>query len=733
MKSTYFAALPEYSDEFGTAVMKRVDGWFEALPRLTWYQRAKQGYLLRYGLPSDASPFDVTEIGKTGETGELSQAHVNVFGNLVHRSVTQTVSGAPIPKPIAANGDHKSQAQCLVASSVVDYERRDKNFEAIQRQVADAAFTLSTGYALVAWDFRGGKQVDPGGFTLLGPDGAPLPSKAPATYEGRLVVKSYMPWHVITNLAKRNTVGGWKIRCDFWNKYDLAVRFPHLAEEIDGLAPDHRLIQEWRQSRQQFMDSDEVPVYVFHHPPTDALSKGREAWVIATGDVLLDVEHVYGEKVPLIRMCPSEMLGTDVGHTPCSDLISLQQVLNMCMSSAITNNANNAVGNLSITSDSNLSTYQLEGGAWVWEREPGSDKPEAINFTNTAPETYKLAEMIRGFMLDFIGQSDTSMGKATAQMSGSYAALLDAKTKEFASLFQASFNQTVIEMGNATINCYKNFAKSPRALEVIVGEDQRYLLPEFTGQDISDVSRVTVEAQNPMQDTTAGKMELVNQLIAAEAITGPTAAKAIAAVYRTGSLQPALAGPEQQEMLIKAENAELARGLVPKVRDEDLHVQHIMGHATVLGTPEARRDPRVEQAHSSHIIVHLMALLGHPETNFGVPRPDVLALLFATGQQPINLPVLGFPGIPLPGTPMPPPGMMIPGPGAIPGAIPPPGGANSGPGGPPGGSGGGGRAPGAPPQPPGPTGQPGRDGMPSQPRMPKNPATGQRAPPPPPP
>lgn len=712
MRSTYFAALPEYSNEFGAAIMQRADWWFEALPRLTWYQRAKLGYQLGYGLPSEASPFDVTQVGKAGATGELSQVHVNVLGNLKHRAVTQTVSNAPIPRPIAANGDHKSQAQCLIASSVLDFERRDKGFDRILRQVADAAFTLSSGEFFVGWDFRAGGQVDPGPIPGA-PEGAIQPPAA--TYEGQLVVKAYMPWHVIYDLHRRDTDHPWKIRVDFWNKYDLAKRFPDFEEEIDGLEPDHRLIQEWRASQNQYMQTDIVPLYTFHHKPSDALEKGREAWVIAGGHVLLDTAHVYGKKLPVYRMAPGEMLGTAIGHTPISDLVGLQQVLNMAISSAVTNNANSAVGNLSITDDTNLSTYQLEGGAWVWERATGTEKPEPINFTNTAPETYKLAELIRGYMMDFIGQSDTSMGKGTAQMSGTYAALLDAKTREFASLFQAGFNQAVIDMGNGTISCYQNFAKSPRALEIIVGEDQRYLLPEFTGQDIKDVSRVTVETQNAMQDTTSGKMELVNQLIAANALQGPTASKAIMSVYRSGNLQPALSGPEQTEMLIKAENAELSRGMVPPVENDDQHVQHILGHATVKGTPQARRDPKVKGAVDAHTMGHVRALLGQPQENAGVPVPDVLALLFATGQQPINLAALGFP-VPLPGSMPPPPGMAPPG-------GPPPAGAGGPPGGPPGPP----HASGPPPGQPGPTGQPGRDGMPGMPRMPKNPANGQPA------
>lgn len=692
----YFATLPEYSVELAQELMARVDAWYAVLPTTWWYQRAKKGYQLRYGLPSEASPFDVSTVGVAGDDGELSQVHINVLANLVHRAVTMTCSNAPTPKPVAANGDTQSQAQTLVAASVLEYEKRDKQFDRILRQVAETAFTLTAGEFSVTWDPKGGGLYDAGvpGVDAEGNETPPVP-----VYNGQLQVQPFLPWDVIWNLQRRDGNHQWKMTKSFINRYDLAARFPQQEEAILRLPCDHHSVTDFQLGKGQLTnvyDSEEVPVWKLYHRPSESVEKGREVWFVDAKTILFDTGGVYGLKLPVYRMCPNEMLGTGYGSSPVGDIVALQQVLNMLMSSAITNNANNAVANVIMEKGADTSMYEAANGMNIFEMTPGGVEPKSVNFTHTAPETFKLAEVVRGYMQDFLGMSDTAMGKVTGQMSGALAALLDSKSREFATLFQASFNSSVVDLGNATLDLYKRFAKTPRSLEIIVGDEQRYLLPDFTGAKIESVSRVTVEAGNAMLDTTAGRLELLDQMNKAGQVQGPVAVRGMFHLVRTGSWPEALSGPEKEEMLIKSENSQLARGMVPIVRNDDDHRAHLAGHKVLGNTPEAREDMALMAALDEHCLGHIRTLAS--------PIPEVQALLVAMGQEPL-------PPLPPPGMPMLPPG--APPPGAEAGPPPPGGGGAEGP------------PMNGPPPAPAPQDVP---GGPSMPQMPINPSTGERAP-----
>jgi len=694
----YFAKLPEYSPELARALNERVTWWYSGLPSTWWYQTIRKLYQLRYGLPSDASPFDVSAVGAGGEQGELSQVHANLVGNLVHHAVTMTVSDKPSWKPAAANGDFNSQAQTLIAASVLDFEMRDKQLDRVLRQVAELALLQMAGHFSVLWNHTGGgvyekplPMVDELGQPRVGPDGAPLLS--PVVYNGKLDVRAHSPLDVIFNLAKRDSDHSWQILKRPVNRYDLIARNPKLEERIMALAPDHEAILDFRTSRGQEFESEEVPLYTLYHRPSDAVPKGREVQFLGDREtIIFDGPSVYGDRLPLYRVCPNEMHGTAFGVSPARDIISLNIVYNMLLSTAITNNAQHGVANVAVEKDAGLVTRQLEGGEQVWEVNAGRQLPTAINLVNTSPETYQLAGLVKGLAEQFMGLSATSMGQASADMSGAYAALLDSKALQFASLFQASYAAGVADMGTAIVRLYKSFAKTPRPLEIIVGDDQKYLLPAFTGSNIGEVDRVVVETKNALQDTVSGKMQLVQQLIEVGTLQGPMAGRALMELYRTGTLEPAVSGPEREAMLIKSENAAIAQGQVPPVRNDDDHRAHLAGHKPVGGTPQARTNARLMWALDEHQLGHVRALAS--------AIPEVQALLVASGQEPLP--------------PLPPPGGNI---------LAPPGAPGAAPGGPPGPGGGGVPNLAGMPQAGGPQ-------MPKGPQMPVLPTTGERYEPP---
>lgn len=620
---TYFAALPLFSPVLSREIMARVDRFYMALPGLRPYQRARRNRQLYYGLPSEASPFDVGVVGEGGEQGELSQVHINRFGHLGRRILAQTVQDDFGWQPVASSGDTEAQEETSVARSLLEHEKRHSKLHRVLRTAMEGALLDGESWYCVRWDVAAGPKYD------VNPD------TGTAIHEGRLRVTNHSFFRVVVNTSKHNAVHTWVILTEFVNRWDLAARYPAHAERILSVGPDHRLILDWQRTARGWVDGtderEEVPVYTFLHKPTPACPEGRETVVVDADTVLFDGPSVYGPELPAFRLAPEDMLDTPWSSTPLTDLSALQAVYNMLMSTAVTNNANNGVPMIGIPREANISRMALEG-ATILEFE-GQRGPEAINLVNTAPETYKLAGLIAEEMVTLSGNNAVSMGGTIPQLSGAAMALLDSKSLQFATPWIAAYRDAVENLGTSILDRYKRFAKAPRALEVTVGKARRYMLNDFTGRSLGDVTRVAVESRSALLDTAAGKMDMAEKLLAIPGALGDgeKAARALVQVYRTGNLDPLLKDGETEDLLISRENDALSRGEDVPVLLSDPHAMHIKSHRAVVASMEARGNPAIIAVHAAHEQAHIDALR---QTD-----PGLLAVL---GQQPIppDMPML---------------------------------------------------------------------------------------------
>lgn len=649
--------------------MERVDRWYDVLGNLRTYQRCRRFRQLHFGLPSNASPFDVSHVAEMGSSGELSAIHANQFGVLAQRIHSMTVQDDLGWKPVAANTDSLSREDAAVATSLLDYERRQNQLERIFAQAAEMAFLDTSAWIAVRWDPRGGSLYE----SVTAPDGSER-----KVYTGRLWVSLHAWWRTVVDLYRHDTNHDWVILCDYHNKWDLAARFaPNdeaLAQRLLGLRREHPRVIDSQIERGVLLREDDtplVPVWKLYHRPTDACPKGREVWVPDAQTVLYDGDAVYGEELPAVRMSPGDWLDTVHGHTPLANLAAPQDALNMTLSSLITNEANGAVANIWVPPNANLRRNEL-GGANIWESE---SKPEAMALTGSARSTFETMEAIKSLMIELAQLNPVSLGQQQQQMSGALAALLDSKGREGLSPFIRSFRWCVEAVGTRIVECYKRFAKVPRALEVIVGTDRRYMLKDFTGERLGNIARVSVEASSNLLSTTAGKLSFVENLLQQPAFqNNPRALRILYDIYNTGRIDPLLLEPETEEILIASENEGMGRGELPVVRWEDDDEAHMAGHRKLANNPAIRLDDNLMAVLDEHMAAHRQQ-----------------AMMKASGAM---------------------------GPGMPPPAAAPPGAAGA----PPAAEAG---APEEPIEGPAPDAGPGGPGMPS---MPINPATGERAP-----
>jgi len=182
------------------------------------------------------------------------------------------------------------------------------------------------------------------------------------------------------------------------------------------------------------------------------------------------------------------------------------------------------------------------------------------------------------------------------------------------------------EVGTALIKILKDYAKTPR-IAAIAGKSERSYLKEFTGQDISNINRVTVDMGNPLSRTTAGKVNMADSLLAAKLIDDPDQ---YIQVITTGKLEPMIEGKQAELMLIRAENEKLSSGERVVATALDNHAQHILEHKCVLASPEARANPQIVQNTLTHCMEHIEL--------WRTTDPSLLAMLGQTPPPPMQQP-----------------------------------------------------------------------------------------------
>jgi hypothetical protein len=148
-------------------------------------------------------------------------------------------------------------------------------------------------------------------------------------------------------------------------------------------------------------------------------------------------------------------------------------------------------------------------------------------------------------------------------------------------------------------------------------------MKQFTGDDLNMINRVIVDQGASISKTTAGKVQLADNLLAQGLIK--TADQYIQ-VLSTGKLEPAIEGTQAELLNIRAENEELTEGRYVPVMITDNHRMHIEEHRIILSSPEARRNPELIQAVTTHLQEHL-DILKNPA------NADMLLLL---NQQPVQ-------------------------------------------------------------------------------------------------
>ncbi|MCB0508501.1 MAG: hypothetical protein KDD21_09390, partial [Bacteroidetes bacterium] len=188
--------------------------------------------------------------------------------------------------------------------------------------------------------------------------------------------------------------------------------------------------------------------------------------------------------------------------------------------------------------------------------------------------------------------------------SGNALALVQSMALQFVSGLQQSYVKLIEDVGTGTINMLKDFAAVPR-VAMIVGESNRSYMKEFSGDDLSSVNRVIVDVGNPLAKTTAGRVQMAEQMLQMGLIKTP---EQYIGIINHGKLETMTDGIDKQLLLTKAENEKLIAGESPVAVFTEPHSLHIKEHRDVLSDPDLKNDPDLVMRVQAHIQEHINLL-----------------------------------------------------------------------------------------------------------------------------
>lgn len=584
---------------------------------------------------------------RAGSHGQLTEMSVNDFRNiLLHMRVIAT-SPKPSFETRSGTMDYKNRATQILAPGLLEYYLNNGDLGPTRDRVADMGLVYGIGFLHTYFDKTSGERV--GEIT-----------------KGDVRFGAFGPFQATFDVTSKTsqTRNQWIILTDYVNKWDQMAIYPDNKEGIMNAKDDDHFrffldYDLFKSEREQ--NKDLVPIHYFYHEKSAALPEGRQ--VIAVGDtIVFDGPLVY-EDIPVSMLIPWPVDRSRVGYTPAFDLLPIQRMSDITVSSAATNISTFGVQNIAMLKGSDINHKTLAGNMNVIEVPHPQAIPQAVNLLSVPAIVTQFYEILNKKKETISGINATVRGNPPASLeSGAALALLSSQAIQFVSDFQGACVKILEKTGFHLLKILSIHVTDKRKV-AMVGKLPGQYVKEFTGGDLEGIKEIVVSIGNPLMQTAAGRYEIANNLLKSGAIKDP---KIFIEVLSTGSLNAVLAPDVIENMRREAENEELLGGGIPIVNAFDDHAQDLKSHTSLLSTPEARKDPELVKRIRIHCEDHIF--------EWKAANPDILMVLGLTPPFPVALPGQMMPGEGKMGPDMgPPPGPPGVG-GPPPGVLKPPGG-----------------------------------------------------------
>jgi len=593
----YFAAAPtrECADE----ILKRCDDYWTFCKTSNWFENWRKLYYAY-----NPNRYVAGQTIMAGESNEYRTIKVNHFRNLLEHIQTLSITDRPAWQPQSTNSDSSSQKQTIIAAGVLDYMMREKRVERHLRDATRNALLFTEGFVSERWEPQAGNAI------------AQDQDTGEKRHDGDIKYSSHEPVDVVRDPnLKHFSQRSWIVLRTYENKYDLAKRYTEYQDEIIDCNLGVSNVNHYMAG--QFMDrsieTDLISVLNFYHVKSPACPEGRQITMLPDGTVLTDSILLY-KHLPIHRIVANDQPGTPMGMSVSLDLLPLQEMLDAHYSTILSINENFSIPKILLPTGSNIMADTLSQGFQAISYNAQSGKPEVMIMPTAPDGLFKAMLQLQQDMETISGVNSVSRGNPEASLkSGSALALVQSMAIQFNAPLQQSYIQLLEDVGTATIQIMQDYANTPRIIQIAGKRNKGIVQQSFTNEDISGISRVQVQAGNPLSKTVSGRLSIAQDLLQNQIIT--TAAEYLM-VLETGSLEPMIQGPTSVLLNLASENELLLDGEQVPVLFTDEHILHIQEHTALASDPQIRMDPERFGMLAQHIQEHIMMLSDPMYQNF---------------------------------------------------------------------------------------------------------------------
>lgn len=575
-----------------------------------------------------------TSLTYEGEQGELVKMLVPEARQLVRQFVSLITKQRLAFQAVAmSRGSDVAQETRLgngLGNQIVEDQRLDSKGE----RLAELACVLGVSYMKSTWrSDRGSPQVAQGEGVL---------------YNGDLEMTVLSPFDVFFDyqIEEWDQLDWVEVRT-MKSRWSLIAQFPDLESEILAL-PTTR---EWNGPQTSSYDGvgsdDLVFCYEVFHKPTPAVPQGRMLMYSDDKTIYYDGPNKYG-CIPIEQCKPEPIMGMGLGYPMFSNLLPAQEMMDHSFSAIATNQAAFAVQNVTVARGAAIGVQAINGMNFISftpQNVPGGGKPEALQLTQSAPETFKFADLLRDRLTGLSNLNSAIRGQPPAGVtSGAAIATLTSNALEFVTSFSKAWTECLERSLMHGINAYRKFAEIPHLVRM-VGKNFQAFNREFVGKDLDPIQGMKLTMSNPMLMTIAGRESIADKCLKSGLVKSM---QEYFSILEGAPVQQLYQTELSENDLMQSENDALMDGQPVIALSTDDHAAHIRSHCGLLNDPAVRFNNKRVKEILNHVIEH--------ETLAKDTDPFLLAMV-RTGKMPD-------------GGPPPPEGAMPPGPGLP----PPPGG-----------------------------------------------------------
>lgn len=606
----YFANAP--IDEIGDQLMQRVETYYIFLNATGLMNLWRRSFAFFYNSARLGG-----RINPVGKKLELQSISMDDYPNLLRNILVLTTSQMPGMQTMCSNGDEKTLEQNKISQQVLDYETRTHRVNDYIVQSAEDALWAGEGFIYKGWNPNLGEEVAPDANpdTLAPEMGADGQQKT--LHVGDWEFENLTCLDVIRDVDALSYTGcQWVITRRFRNKWDLIAQYPQFQDEIQRAS---WALTDRRNSKFGYSAAnhrDLVPTFEFFHDKTIAVPMGRQTLFLDSDTVLFDGPLAYGSR-PVYRCSYAELRNNPFAWTVGFSLLPLAEANNRLTSTLLTNVATFGVTRVLNPRGANISLQALSENLAIIDYTPtgpSGGKPEVLNMSNPiTKETGDLLKFINTKMETYVSIPGSMRGQAPKEeMSGAAMAMQASVALQFSAGFQKSIIKTLEDVGTGMVQDLKAFASAPRQALIVGKMDQGYM-QSYSQKDFDGIDRVVVAASNPLLNTTAGKVNLADQLLQNGMLPqGEAGAMKYIQVMNQGKLEPETQALQATYMAIQTDKELLLAGKMPMIQLSDNHPL-MMQEVNVLNyNPIIRGNPDLGNLVRQYIAAHFQQWLQMP-------------------------------------------------------------------------------------------------------------------------